>query len=227
MSFLTVSGGGGGGFGVNGRFLIAWGDSGSGAVSLRRDDCDDLPGASLRRELCEETRVAGLHCDARDAEGLARGHAGGARASGAARSAGAGAGPSATGTMGASMRFRRRRRRPCSHRLLRSRRRCSACFFARARAPATASATLRLAGGGFLGRCGSKFSASADGGRGATRLPATPRATAGGFGARRCGGRMMTIMLWCVGVAPGRIGPQQAIAAPALRRCCVWRCPVH
>ena len=189
--------------------MIAWGDSGSGA-SFRRDDCDDLPGASFRREDCDDRRRGG-----------------GARASGAARSAGAGAGPSTTGTTGASMRFRRRRRRPCSHRLLRSRRRWSACFFARARAPATASATLRLAGGGFLGRCGSKFSASADGGRGATRLPATPRATAGGFGARRCGGRMMTIMLWCVGVAPGRIGPQQAIAAPALRRCCVWRCPVH
>ena len=81
MSFLTVSGGGGGGFGVKGRFLIVWGDSGSGAVSLRREDCDDLTaagdrvGASFRRELCEETRVAGLLCDARDAEGLAGGGA--------------------------------------------------------------------------------------------------------------------------------------------------------
>ena len=201
--------------GVKGRFLIAWGDSGSGA-SFRRDDCDDLPGASFRRELCEETRVAGLLCDARDA----RAHAGGARASGAVRSAGAGAGPSATtGTMGASMRFRRRRRRPCSHRLFRSRRRCSACFFARARAPATASATSRLRGGAFLGRaaCGSKFSTSGDRSTGATRLPATPRATGGGLGARRCGGRMMTILLRCVGVAPGR---NRSAAGRLLHRGC-------
>ena len=213
MSFLTVSGGGGGGFGVKGRFLIAWGDSGSGA-SFRREDCDDLPGASLRRELCEETRVADLLCDARDAEGLD-----GARPSGAARSAGAGAGPSATtGTMGASMRFRRRRRRPCSHRLLRSRRRCSACFFARARAPATTSATSRLRGGGFLGRCcGSKFSTSGDRSTGATRLPATPRATGGGLGARRCGGRMMTIMLRCVGASSGR---NRSAAGRLLHRRC-------
>ena len=92
VSFVTVSGGGGGGFGVKGRFLIVWGDSGSGA-SFRREDCDDLPGASLSRDDCDERRRGG-----------------GARASGAARSAGAGAGPSATaGTMGASMRFRRRR----------------------------------------------------------------------------------------------------------------------
>ena len=180
--------------------MIAWGDSGSGA-SFRREDCDDLPGASFRREDCDDRRRGG-----------------GARASGAARSAGAGAGPSTTGTTGASMRFRRRRRRPCSHRLLRSRRRCSACFFARARAPARASATLRLAGGGFLGRCGSKFSASADGGRGATRLPATPRATVGGgFGARRCGGRMMTILLRCLGAAPGK---NRSAAGRLLHRDC-------
>ena len=168
---------------MNGRFLIVWGDSGSGA-SFRREDCDDLPGVPLMREDCDDRRCGG-----------------GARASGAARSAGAGAGPSATaGTMGASMRFRRRRRRPCSHRLLRSRRRWSACFFARARAPATASATSRLRGGGLLG---SKFSTSGDRSMGATRLPAMPRATGGGLGARRCGGRMMTILLRCLGAEIG------------------------
>ena len=61
MSFLTVCGGGGGGLGVNGRFLIAWGDSGSGA-SFRRDDCDDLPGASFRRELCDDRRRSPAPC---------------------------------------------------------------------------------------------------------------------------------------------------------------------
>ena len=162
---------------------------------------------------------AGLLCDARDAEGLD-----GARPSGAARSAGAGAGPSATaptGTTGASMRFRRRRRRPCSHRLLRSRRRWSACFFARARAPATASATFRMRGGGFLGRCcGSKFSTSGDRRTGATRLPATPRATGGGLGARRCGGRMMTIA-YGVQVHPGLALQRVTLARPlvATRGC--------
>ena len=101
--------------------------------------------------------------------------------------------------------------------------------FARARAPATASATSRLRGGGFFGRCcGSKFSTSGDRSTGATRLPAMPIATGGGFGARRCGGRIMTILLWCLGAAPGRISVRsRAIAAPGLRRWCVWRCLVH
>ena len=180
---------------------------------MRREDCDDdRGGASLMRggsrwrvlvrELCEETRVAGLLCDARDARGFAR---------------------------RAGLRRCTKRWSRCGalgHRLARRARRCVSVVVAAGRAatdccaradaaplassparvPATASATSRLRGGCSSVVADPSFRRLETAARGRRGCPQRPEPQGGGLGARRCGGRMMTILLLYVGVARSAAG---------------------